>query len=151
MPNSSITIEKTTLSAINTTPNEVIKILKESRTIAIIGMSNKPGRASLEVGLYLKGHGYHIIPVNPRLKEWENEKAYPSLTEIPNCIDIINIFRKPTAIDELADEIIEKKPKHVWFQLGIVNNSAAKRFRKAGITVTQNRCIMIEHRLMTKP
>jgi hypothetical protein len=129
----------------NPEPDEIRSILSESRTIAVIGLSDKPRRASLDVGLYLKNHGYTIIPVNPKIPEWQGLKAYSSLGKVSEQVDIVDIFRKADAIDGLVDEIVEKQPKVVWLQLGIVNNEAAAKIREAGIVVVQDRCIKIEH------
>jgi len=119
--------------------------LREARTIAVIGVSAKPGRASLDVARYLRDHGYEVIPVNPLLKQWEGLDCYPSLHEVPGPVDIVDIFRKPEAVDELVVEIVARKPKWAWLQLGIVNNQAAAKIRAAGIGVIQDRCIKIEH------
>lgn len=129
----------------NPEPDEIRGILSESKTIAIIGLSDKPGRASLDVGLYLKDHGYTIIPVNPKISEWQGLKAYNSLGKVSEQVDIVDIFRKADAIDGLVDEIVKKKPKVVWLQLGIVNNEAAAKMREAGIVVVQDRCMKIEY------
>jgi hypothetical protein len=123
----------------------VAGILKAARRIAVIGISAKPGRPSLSVALYLKRHGYEIIPVNPQLAEWEGSPCYPSLHEVPGPVDIVDIFRKPDSIMEIVEEIIAKKPDCAWLQLGIVNDEAAKLLRQAGITTVQNLCVKIEH------
>ncbi|MDH5510313.1 MAG: CoA-binding protein [Nitrospinota bacterium] len=119
--------------------------LRAAKRIAVIGISAKPGRASLDVARYLQDHGYEILPVNPMLKEWEGIECHPSLNEVPGPVDIVDIFRKPGSVGELVEEIIAKKPKWAWLQLGIVNNEAAAQIRKAGIKVVQDRCIKIEH------
>ncbi|MDH5636995.1 MAG: CoA-binding protein [Nitrospinota bacterium] len=119
--------------------------LGDTKRIAVIGISAKPGRASLDVAHYLRDHGYEIVPVNPMLKQWEGIECYPSLNEIPGPVDIVDIFRKPESIGELVEEIVAKKPKWAWLQLGIVNNEAAAKIREAGINVVQDRCIKIEH------
>ena len=132
----------------NPSPETIVEIIEESANIAIIGLSKKPGRASLDVGLYLKDNGFNIIPVNPRFAEWEGVKAYPSLGDVPGDLDIVDVFRRADSIDELVDDIIAKKPKYVWFQLGIVNNEAAVKLRGAGIVVVQDKCLKIEHALL---
>ena len=104
---------------------EISEIVKNAKTVAVIGLSNKPGRESRDVALYLKERGYDILPVNPKLTEWEGLKCYKSITEVPEGVDIVDIFRRADAIDELVDDIVSRKPKCVWFQLGIVNNAAA--------------------------
>ncbi len=128
----------------NPSPEEIRKILKESKTVAIIGLSNKAGRPSHDVGVYLKEQGYTVIPVNPKLTEWEGVKSYSSLSKVPGPVDIVDIFRRAGAIDGLVGEIAAKKPRCAWLQLGIVNNEAAERIRQAGIEVVQDRCMKIE-------
>lgn len=129
----------------NPEPSEIRKLLEEAGTIAVIGLSNKPHRDSYMVGRYLKDHGYKIIPVSPNIEEWEGIRAYKVLADVPEPVDIVDVFRKPEAIPDMTDEIIAKKPRAVWFQLGIVNNEAAGRMRREGIMVIQDRCLKIEH------
>lgn len=120
------------------------RILKESRSIAIVGLSNREGRPSLDVGRYLKRVGYTIYPVHPNISSWEGGRVWRSLREIDEPIDIVNIFRKAEALDQLIDEIIEVKPKTLWTQLGIANADAAEKARRAGIEVIEDRCLKIE-------
>lgn len=129
----------------NPGPDVIRKIIEESKTIAVIGLSAKPEKESRNVGLYLKSHGYNVIPVNPTLESWEGLNAHKSLDEVEGPVDVVDIFRRPEAIGDLVDEIIRKKPKYAWFQLGIVNNEAAARLREAGVIVVQDRCMKIEH------
>ena len=129
----------------NLDDNSIKTILQNSKTIAVVGLSNKPNRESYGVGKYLVTNGYEIFPVHPNIKEWEGKPVYKSLADIPQKIDIVDLFRRSDAIDEMVDDIIAVKPKVVWLQLGIVNNKAAKKFRAAGLLVVQNKCIKIEH------
>jgi len=131
-------------------PELVEKIITEYKTIAVVGLSQKEDRDSYRVAAYLKNHGYAIIPVNPQADEILGEKCYPSLGDIPFPIDVVDVFRKPSALVELAGEIIPIRPKAVWFQLGIVNNEAAKKLADAGIDVVQNLCIKIEHARLSR-
>jgi len=125
--------------------NEGIEdILKKYRTVAIVGLSNKPDRSSYAVARYLKEHGYRIIPVNPGHEEILGEKCYPSLLDIPHEIDIVDIFRKPELVEEIIDQAIEKGTKVVWMQLGVVNPTAAEKALKAGLQVVMDRCMKIE-------
>jgi len=125
--------------------NEGIEdILKKYRTVAIVGLSNKPDRSSYAVARYLKEHGYRIIPVNPGYEEILGEKCYPSLLDIPHEIDIVDIFRKPELVEEIVDQAIEKGTKVVWMQLGVVNPTAAEKALKAGLQVVMDRCMKIE-------
>ena len=128
-------------------PELVKKIVTQYKTIAIVGISKKIERDSHMVAAYLKGNGYQIIPVNPTADTILGEKCYNRLSEIPFSVDVIDVFRKPSALVDLADEIIglENTPKSVWFQIGVINNTASKKIEKAGIEIVQNRCIKVEH------
>ncbi len=128
-------------------PDDVIaKVLREAKTIAVIGLSPKEDRPSHYVSAYMKDAGYKIIPVNPGQTELLGEKCYKSLSDVPDPVDIVDIFREPSAVPEIVDEAIKKKAKAVWMQLGIVHNDSAKRAQAAGLTVIMNKCIMVEHR-----
>jgi len=129
----------------NPSEEEIGRLIKESKTIAVVGLSNKPHRESYLVGKYLRDNGYEIIPVHPNISEWEGLKVYKRLSDIPGRVDIVDIFRRADAIGEMTDEIIAKKPKAAWLQLGIVNNEAAAKLRDAGMTVVQDRCLKVEH------
>ena len=131
----------------NPSDGEIAGLLKNARTIAIVGLSDKPHRDSFIVGNYLADHGHNVIPVNPALTQrgWMGITAYPDIDSIPGEVDIIDLFRRADSIMELTKAIISKKPKAVWLQLGIVNNEAAVILRSAGIMVVQNKCIKIEH------
>jgi predicted CoA-binding protein len=93
----------------------------------------------------MKEHGYRIIPVNPTIKEALGEKAYPSLKDVPEKIDIVNIFRRSNDVPPVADEAIEVKAKAIWMQQGIVNEESARKAESAGLKVVMDRCIMVEH------
>lgn len=131
----------------------IAEILRESRTVAVVGLSDKPERPSYDVAGYLAAHGYVIIPVNPMIKEWKGIKAYPSLSDIPKGVkvDVVDIFRKSEDVPPVVDEAIKIRAKAVWMQLGIVNEAAAEKARKAGLSVVMDRCMKIEHaRLFAK-
>ena len=134
----------------NPSAGDITRLLMDSRTSAIVGLSDKPHRESFIVGKYLLDHGYKVIPVNPALAErgWLQIKAYPDITSIPGEVDMIDVFRRADAIMELVPAMIAKKPKAVWLQLGIVNNEASARLRDEGIMVVQNKCVKIEHSLL---
>ncbi len=125
----------------------VKKIITQSKTVAVVGISKKEERDSYRVAAYLKDHGYTIIPVNPQADEILGEKCYAALADIPFAVDVVDVFRNPSVLPALADEIValERRPKYVWFQLGVVNNDAAQKISGAGIGVVQNLCIKIEH------
>lgn len=126
---------------------DIIQLLQKSKVIAIVGLSNSPEQDSYHVATYLKQYHYKIIPVNPKYAEILGEKSYPNLSAIPFPIDIVNVFRRATAIPEIAQEALKMSPlpKGFWMQLGISNSSASEELRKAGIIVVENRCIKIEH------
>jgi predicted CoA-binding protein len=125
--------------------DEIKEILTSYKTIAIVGISNKPDRDSYIVAEYLLNQGYKIIPVNPNIDTVLDLKAYPDLISIPEDIEIVDIFRRPEFVDEIVDQAIEKGAKVVWMQLGVINESAAEKARKAGLKVVMNKCIKVEH------
>jgi hypothetical protein len=127
-------------------PGLAEKILTEYKTVAVVGLSHKKERDSHRVAAYLKEHGYKIIPVNPARDEILGEKCYRSLSDIPFKVDVVDVFRKPSALPELAEQIVAVGPKSVWFQIGVVNEKASKIIREAGIEFVQNVCMMVEHR-----
>jgi len=131
----------------NASPEEVRTLLKNARTIAVVGLSDKPDRDSYRVAAYLQSRGYRIIPVNPTLDEVLGEKAYSSLCDVPEEIDVVDIFRKPEAVPEIVDEAIAVGAKVVWMQEGIAHNAAADKARASGLQVVMNKCILKEHRL----
>jgi uncharacterized protein len=137
--------------ASNATPEEIAHLLQSSKIIAVVGLSPKPERPSHGVSAYMKDQGYQIIPVNPGHAEILGEKAYKSLLDVPGPIDIVNIFRDPSAVPEIVDQAIQKKAKSVWMQEGIVHNEAAEKARKAGLIVVMNKCIYKEHALLRHP
>ncbi len=132
----------------NATPQEIRDILKTAKVIAVVGLSDKPDRDSFRVAAYLKQAGYRIIPVNPAVKEVLGEKAYASLRDVPEKIDLVDIFRKPDAVPEIVEEAIGIAAKAVWMQEGIAHNAAADRARAAGLAVVMNKCVLKEHRGM---
>lgn len=125
--------------------NIIRHLLINARTIAVVGLSPKPERDSNMVARYLKDHGYRIIPVRPAQKEILGEKAYSSLDDIDESMDIVNVFRNPAQIMPHAHEALRVKPKLFWMQVGIENQKAAELLTKAGIDVVMNKCIMVEH------
>ncbi|MFZ3384581.1 MAG: CoA-binding protein [Candidatus Methanoperedens sp.] len=121
-----------------------IENILDYKTIAVVGISDDPTRPSNFVARFLKEHGYKIIPVNPKLAEWEGEKCYPDLLSIPVKVDIVDIFRRSEAIPPIVDEAISIKAKAVWMQEGIINEEAAAKARKAGIEVVMDKCMKKE-------
>jgi len=133
---------------VNSNTQEIKQILKETKTIAIIGCSPNPEKASNRVANYLKNAGYTMIPVYPKEDEILGEKVYRSLDDIPSDIkiDMVDIFRKPDVIELVVDQAIQRgNIDCVWTQLGLVNNEAAKKAEEAGMKVVQNHCTKIEH------
>jgi predicted CoA-binding protein len=119
--------------------------LSAPRTLAVIGLSDNPGKASHSVSAYMQQHGYRILPVNPAVSEVLGEHSYPSLAELPMKPDVVNVFRLPKFIPGIIDEMIALGLKNLWVQLGIVNLEAAAYAEQVGIQVVMDRCILIEH------
>jgi uncharacterized protein len=124
---------------------DIKTILSSSKTIAVLGLSPKPGRDSYQVAAYLKDRGYTVIPVRPAQEEILGEKAYPSLDEVPGPIDIVDVFRSSEQILPHAHEALRRKPGTFWMQEGIENREAAALLTAAGIDVVMDRCIKREH------
>ena len=132
---------------VNEKSDEIRKIFEEVKTIAVIGLSPKPEKDSHKVAKYLQSVGYKIIPVYPKEETILGEKVYRSLSEIPQKVDMVDMFRKPAIADLIVDEIVKRDDvKVLWLQKGIVNNEAAKRAKDMGLKVVQNKCSMVEHR-----
>ena len=128
-------------------------LLRSARTIAVVGLSDKPERDSNEVARYLKSQGYRIIPVNPMLSEVLGERSYPSLSAIPTTdpIDIVDIFRRSDQVGPVVDEALERGAGAIWMQLGVVNADAAAKAELRGTPVVQDLCIMVQHRRLHVP
>lgn len=129
----------------NMTEEEIKEVLKTSKRIAVVGLSNKPERTSYQVAKYMQEAGYEIIPVNPTITEALGEKAYPSLADIPGKVDIVNVFRRSEETVEPAQEAVNIGAKVLWMQLGVINDEAYKIAEEAGLKVVMNSCIMREH------
>jgi predicted CoA-binding protein len=128
-----------------TPADPICDLLKRARVIAVVGLSNSPLRPSHGVSAYMQTHGYRIIPVNPNIVEALGEKSYPSLMDVPETIDIVNIFRRPQFVEEVVDQAIQRKIPAIWMQEEVINEGAAEKARKAGIFVVMDRCILKEH------
>lgn len=124
----------------------IADLLRRSKTIAVVGLSCNPLRPSHGVSAYMQTHGYRIIPVNPNIQECLGETAYSSLLQVPEKIDIVNIFRRSEFVEELIDQAIQLKVPAVWMQEDVINEKAAERARHAGIFVVMDHCILKEHR-----
>ena len=133
---------------------EIKSVLESYRTVAVVGLSRNPDKASYQVAKYLKSVGYRIIPVNPFADEILGETSYKSLLDVPETIDIVDIFRPSEDVPAIVEGAITIKnrvgsPKVIWMQLGIVNENAARRAKMAGFKVVMDRCMMIEHRRLS--
>ena len=124
----------------------IADVLRHSRTIAVVGLSNNPLRPSHGVSAYMQSHGYRIIPVNPNINECLGEKAYGSLLDVPDRVDIVNIFRRPEFVEEIVDQAIQLKVPAIWMQEDVIHERAAEKARQAGIFVVMDLCILKEHR-----
>ena len=129
----------------STEAEHIADLLKRSKTIAVVGLTDNPLRPSYGVSDYMQSQGYRIIPVNPKVSDSLGEKAYASLLDVPEKIDIVNIFRRPEAVPEVVDQAIELNVPAIWMQEGVVHEEAAEKARKAGIFVVMDRCILKEH------
>ena len=122
------------------------KIFKETKTIAIVGLSPKPEKISNRVGKFLKEKGYKIIPIYPKEERILGEKVYRSISEVNENIDMVNVFRKSEFIPEIVEEILNREDiKTIWLQLGIINNEAMKKAKEKGLNVVQDKCAMVEY------
>jgi hypothetical protein len=126
--------------------DEIGELLKRTKTIAVVGLSDSPLRPSYGVSAYMQSHGYKIIPVNPSIKGSLGEKAVSSLAEIEEKIDMVDVFRRPEYVPELVDEAIRLKVPAIWLQEDVVHEEAAEKARKAGIFVVMDKCVLKEHR-----
>ena len=119
--------------------------LDRPRRIAVVGLSNRQDRDSYRASLYLHESGYEIVPVNPGYSSVMGLKCYPSLRDVPDAVDIVNLFQRPDRVPASVEAAIVLQPKLIWMQLGVVHTEAAHKARKAGIGVVMDRCIKIEH------
>ena len=129
-----------------TATDEIGELLKRTKTIAVVGLSDSPLRPSYGVSAYMQSHGYKIIPVNPSIKGALGEKAVASLGEIEEKIDMVDVFRRPEYVPELVDEAIRLKVPAIWLQEDVIHEEAAEKARKAGVFVVMDKCILKEHR-----
>src|SRR5579875_1292297 len=124
---------------------QMTDLFRNAKTIAVVGLSSNPARASFGVSRFLQRHGYRIIPVNPQETEVLGEKAYPSVKDIPGPVDIVDIFRRPARVPEVIDDVLQKEGiRCIWMQEGVVNPEAARKAEAAGLPVVMDRCILKE-------
>jgi hypothetical protein len=127
-------------------PDPIRDFLQRTRTIAVVGLTDSPLRPSHGVSAYMQSHGYRIIPVNPKISEVLGEKAYPSLLDVPEKIDAVNIFRRPQFVEEIVDQAIQRQVPMIWMQEEVIHEKAAAKARAAGIFVVMDQCILKEHK-----
>ena len=125
--------------------SSIAEALKTAKNIAVVGLSSSPLRPSHGVAAYMQSHGYRILPVNPEIPEALGEKSYPSLAEVPDKIDIVDIFRRSEFVPEIVDEAIKLRLPVIWMQEGVAHEAAAEKARKAGIFVVMDKCILKAH------
>ncbi len=128
----------------------IATLLREAKTIAVVGLSSKPERSSYGVAQYLQKHGYRVIPVNPTETEVLGEKSYASLNDVPEHVDIVDVFRRSEFVPEIADQAIEIGARALWLQMGVIHEEAAEKARAAGLTVVMNQCIAVDHSLFAR-
>jgi predicted CoA-binding protein len=126
-------------------PSTIQRLLHTARTIAVVGLSGNQLRASNFVGFYLKRHGYRVIPVNPREPEILGDTCYPTLADVPEHIDVVNVFRAPDALPEIAREAVDVGAGALWCQFGVINEEGAQIAEDGGATVIMDRCLKVEH------
>jgi len=126
-------------------PLTIQRVIHTAKRIAIVGLSSNPLRASYFVGFYLKRHGYHVIPVNPRETEILGEKSYQTLADVPGRVDIVNVFRAPDAVPGIAEEAVKIHAGNLWCQFTVINAEAARIAEAGGLSVVMDRCIKVEH------
>jgi uncharacterized protein len=126
-------------------PNVIREILHTARTIAIVGLSSNSLRPSNYVGFYLQRHGYRVIPVNPNEREALGEKAYPSLADVPEPIDVVDVFRASQFVPDIAEQAVQVHAKALWLQFGVISIRGAEIAEQGGLRVVVDRCIKVEH------
>src|SRR5690349_6141995 len=133
-----------------TRDEDIRRILEQTKTVAVVGYSNKPDRASNEVAHALERFGYAIYPVNPTLSSTPERRIYASLADVPVPIDIVDVFRRAEDVPPVVEAAIAVNAKVVWMQLGIVNEEAARRAEEAGLTVVMDHCLKVDHMLLMR-
>lgn len=135
----------------NFADNKLIKpMLEDAKVIAVVGHSDKSFRTSYQIAQYLRDVGYTVYPVNPTIEEVNGEKSYASLADVPEAVDIVDVFRRSVFLPGVVDDAIAANAKHVWTQLGVFDKEAGEKAVKAGLGVVMDRCIMVEHRRLLR-
>ncbi len=126
-------------------PRAIVEVLRSARTVAIVGLSPDELRASNFIGFYLRRHGYRVIPVNPKEKQILGETSYPSLSRIDGPVDIVDVFRRPEAVPDIAREAVAIGAKTLWLQFGVISLEGARIAEEGGMRVVMDRCMKVEH------
>jgi uncharacterized protein len=129
---------------------QIKDLLSKAHTIAVVGLSSSPSRASYGVSQYMQSAGYHIIPVNPNEQQVLSEKAYARLEDVPEKVDVVNVFRRSEFVPEIVDAAIRVGARAIWMQEGVADEAAAQRARDAGLFVIMDSCILKEHRRLMR-
>jgi uncharacterized protein len=130
----------------SSTPDPITQLLRQSKSIAVVGLSSNPARPSHQVAAYLQSAGYRIIPINPNESEVLGQKSYPRLEDVPEPIDIVDVFRRPANVPPIADSAIAIHAKVLWLQQQITHPASAEKARAAGLLVIEDACLLIEHK-----
>jgi uncharacterized protein len=126
-------------------PRTIVSTLRGARVVAIVGLSPDPLRPSNFIGFYLQRHGYQIVPVNPREPQILGEKSYPSLRDVPFPVDVVDVFRRPEAVPDIARDAAAIGAKALWLQFGVISPEGARIAEEAGLNVVMDRCMKVEH------
>ncbi len=146
LPSSGSSPHPSPAHSLSADPATICRLLQQSRTIAVVGLSGDPEKPSWQVARYLQEHGYRIIPVNPRLTEVLGEKAYPDLGSIPEPVDLVDVFRPAADCPAIAEQAVALHARGLWLQSCIISEEAAHIARRAGLAVVMDRCTLVEHR-----
>ncbi|MBI2078492.1 MAG: CoA-binding protein [Euryarchaeota archaeon] len=133
--------------------SEIAALLRHAKSVAVVGLSDNPSRPSCDVAEYLQRAGYRIVPVNPMIQTWHGIPSYPDLSSARAAgvpFDFVDVFRRPEEVGPVVDEAIRLGAKAIWFQLGVVNEAAARKAKEAGLVVVMDRCSKIEHRRLVR-
>ena len=127
--------------------DRILELLKKAKTIAVVGLTDDPGKPSYGVAEYLQSRGYRIVPINPKLNQVLGERAYPSLSEAAKAekIDLVDVFRRPDAVPAIVDEVLALGIPALWLQETVVHEAAARKAREAGVQVVMDKCMLKEH------
>lgn len=126
-------------------PVVIAEIIRSAQVIAVVGLSPRPERPSHDVAAYMQAHGYRIVPVNPRANEILGETCYPSLSDIPFAVDIVDVFRQPSAVPQIAEEAVKIGAKTLWLQLGVISMEGAAIAKRGSLKVIMDRCLKVDH------